>query len=145
MILSVALPVLVMVTVLGELTVPTFWFEKLRLVGETVTAVLWTAETYDNGGLHDTSANKDRFTAPAAGLYHFDAYFYFAANVTGARNVQAIKNGTAGAASFIFNSEMTADYSGVGRIMELHFQMQLERFLVQHKIFLIHEQSHHLK
>ena len=39
MILSVALPVLVMVTVWGELTVPTFWFEKFRLVGETVTAV----------------------------------------------------------------------------------------------------------
>ena len=39
MILSVALPVLVMVTVWGELTVPTFWFEKVRLVGETVTAV----------------------------------------------------------------------------------------------------------
>ena len=41
MILSVELPVLVMVTVWGELTVPTFWFEKLRLVGETVTAVAW--------------------------------------------------------------------------------------------------------
>ena len=39
MILSVALPVLVMVTVWGALTVPTFWFAKVRLVGEIVTAV----------------------------------------------------------------------------------------------------------
>ena len=38
-IFSVAVPVFVMVTVCGELTVPTVWFPKLRLVGETVTAV----------------------------------------------------------------------------------------------------------
>lgn len=36
---NVEVPVLVMVTVCGELTVPTVWFPKERLPGVTVTAV----------------------------------------------------------------------------------------------------------
>ena len=38
-ILRVAVPLLVMVTVWGALTVPTFWFANVKLVGATVTEV----------------------------------------------------------------------------------------------------------
>ncbi len=86
------------------------------------TKVSWTGETYNNGSVHAIGLNPTRLTAPIAGMYHFDAYLYLASGGGSSVNMQCFKNGAAN--SFLFSTSLT-DYSGVGRVLEQHFQLPM--------------------
>lgn len=49
----------------------------------TTVALSWASHLYDTGGMHSTSVNPTRFTAPSTGIY------YFAANVVSAVDVES--------------------------------------------------------
>jgi hypothetical protein len=56
--------------------------------------IAWTAENYDNGGLHDTATNNGRITFQAAGIYRIEAFVLWAAGTTGQRIATLQLNGT---------------------------------------------------
>jgi hypothetical protein len=63
----------------------------------TLTVLAFDSEEYDVGNLHDTVTNNSRITIPTGGdvgLWILVAGVYWAANATGARIVQILKNGT---------------------------------------------------
>ena len=62
---------------------------------DTVTAVLFTSEDYDDVGFHDTGSNTSRITIPTGygGRYNVGHYIEWAANSTGYRNSYIYKNG----------------------------------------------------
>lgn len=62
----------------------------------TATAVLFTAESYDVGGMHSTTTNTSRFTVPAGGggFYRVTAYIVWESDATGWRSVTIRANGT---------------------------------------------------
>jgi hypothetical protein len=65
------------------------------------------AENYDepqpgDSPMHDNTTNNSRITIRTTGKYQIDAYVCFAANATGARRVEVVKNG---AASIVTNSQ----------------------------------------
>jgi len=58
------------------------------------TAIPYSSESWDNGGLHSTSSNHSRVTISVAGKYMVFGWADFAANATGTSRYQAIrKNG----------------------------------------------------
>lgn len=57
----------------------------------TLTTVTWGTETYD----YTDNFASNTFTAPSAGVYHFDAGCEFATNASGARMVEIVTGGTA--------------------------------------------------
>jgi hypothetical protein len=60
----------------------------------TFTLLAFNSERYDNGGLHSTSANTSRLTAPITGLYSGAVGVTFASNATGRREVVIQLNAT---------------------------------------------------
>lgn len=58
-----------------------------------VKVVTFDSERFDNGGLHSTSSNTSRLTAPITGLYEIGACVEFASNATGYREVYFTLNG----------------------------------------------------
>jgi hypothetical protein len=60
------------------------------------TAILWTSEISDTGGLHDTASNQDRLTAGQAGLYHLEVTARFVSNSTGIRGLVAARHNSSG-------------------------------------------------
>lgn len=67
---------------------------NISISNNTVTALTFNSERFDNGDLHSTSSNTDRLTAPVTGLYAFGATVQFASNATGRRQVTLTVNGT---------------------------------------------------
>lgn len=59
----------------------------------TLTAVTFNSERNDNAGIHSTSANTGRLTAPVDGFYWISANVSFASNATGFREVNLRLNG----------------------------------------------------
>lgn len=59
----------------------------------TEQTVTFNSELYDSGGLHSTSANTSRLTAPITGLYDIGASIRFASNATGYRYIYLLLNG----------------------------------------------------
>lgn len=69
---------------------------SLTLTTGVTTQVGWDTDIYDIGELHDTVTNNSRITIPKggdAGQWTFIASAQFAANATGMRIVQILKNG----------------------------------------------------
>jgi hypothetical protein len=87
----------------------------------TVTALTFNSERYDNGGLHSTSANTGRLTAPITGLYVIGGNVRFAANATGIRNALIRLNGT----TFIATDTRQATGGGNATDLPLETQYQL--------------------
>lgn len=54
----------------------------------------FASEDYDYGGLHSTSTNTSRLTAPTKGLYVISAQFGWDNNATGLRGLAIRKNGS---------------------------------------------------
>lgn len=62
------------------------------LVSGTAYAISWDTEDWDSDGMHSTSVNPSRITAPIAGLYVITAQVYWNAGSTGYRQVEAKLN-----------------------------------------------------
>ncbi len=67
---------------------------NVALANNTLTAVAFDTEVYDNGGCHSTVTNNTRLTAPTSGLYLIVSSAEFAAAVTGARHIYIKVNNT---------------------------------------------------
>ena len=67
---------------------------NLSINNSTTPALTFDSERYDTAGLHSTSVNTGRLTAPVAGVYLIAATIAFDNNVTGNRQVQFEVNGT---------------------------------------------------
>jgi len=55
---------------------------------------LFDSEAFDVGGIHSTSSNTDRLTAPVAGVYRIFAFVEFPASATGDRIAAILLSGT---------------------------------------------------
>lgn len=66
----------------------------LSIPNATETALTFDTETFDNDGIHSTSANTDRLTIATPGLYLITASVSFLANATGYRQVAIKLNGS---------------------------------------------------
>lgn len=75
---------------------------NISVANNTLTALTFDSERFDNGGLHSTSANTSRLTAPVTGLYSIGADVRFAANATGVRQAQLRVNGATTIASVTY-------------------------------------------
>lgn len=62
-------------------------------VSGTEQVVTFDSERFDNGGLHSTSANTSRLTAPITGVYQIGASIRFANNATGYRYIYLRSDG----------------------------------------------------
>lgn len=63
----------------------------------TPTDLTFDTETFDVGPLHDTVTNNNRITIPTGGnngVWFFQAQVRWAANITGSRNLNILKNGS---------------------------------------------------
>ena len=58
------------------------------------TFLSFNSEHYDTDTIHDTSTNNGRLTCKTAGVYLFYASVRWAANTTGTRVLETLKNGT---------------------------------------------------
>ena len=58
------------------------------------TQIAFDSERYDTAGMHDTSANNSRLTAPVTGIYSITLEVDWLFNPSGLRNVEIDKNGT---------------------------------------------------
>jgi hypothetical protein len=65
----------------------------LTITNNTATVVTFDSERFDSGGLHSTTANTGRLTAPISGLYHFGVSIEWPANVAGIRQILLRLNG----------------------------------------------------
>jgi hypothetical protein len=72
---------------------------NISITNNTVTALTFDSERWDNGDLHSTSANTSRLTAPITGLYEIGGCVRIAANATGIRSAMIRLNGTTDIAS----------------------------------------------
>ena len=81
------------------------------LADATAAAILFNAETYDVGLLHDVGSNPNRITIPAnaSGTYIFNAQVTFDANVTGRREIYLYKNGAKIAETKLFGNSATEE------------------------------------
>lgn len=59
----------------------------------TVTALAFNTEEFDNATLHDTATNNSRITTPIAGIWLFYTTVWFAANATGTRQLKISRQG----------------------------------------------------
>ena len=80
------------------------------LSNETGTILTFDLENFDTDGFHDNSVNNSRITIPAGkgGKYLFTAWMNYAANATGTRGFNFVKNGSTAVASLTWvdaNSE----------------------------------------
>lgn len=66
----------------------------LSVADFTSTPLTWNANFADNAGIHSTSVNPSRFTAPVDGWYRFVCNAFWAADADGVRSLDAIDNGT---------------------------------------------------
>ena len=66
----------------------------LSINNDTETSLTFDSEHYDNGGLHSTSSNTGRLTAPVAGRYLIAASVAFNFDVDGYRRVFLRVNGS---------------------------------------------------
>lgn len=57
-------------------------------------ALTFNSERYDNFGIHSTSSNTSRLTAPRSGIYNIFGHVEFASNATGQRYIVIYANGT---------------------------------------------------
>lgn len=69
------------------------------IANDTVTALAFNQERYDNGGFHSTVSNNTRLTAPVDGLYEIKGHIAFAAAANGRRGVTIRLNATTNLAS----------------------------------------------
>lgn len=60
----------------------------------TVVALTFNSEHFNNGGVHSTSVNSGRLTAPITGFYLIGGHVSYAANATGFRVTTIRLNGT---------------------------------------------------
>lgn len=60
----------------------------------TITPVGWHGSDWDNAGIHSTSVNASRFTAPVDGVYLMWLQYSWAANSSGIRYASWAYNGT---------------------------------------------------
>lgn len=67
----------------------------ISIPNATATLLTFDTERRDDGGLHSTSSNTGRLTAPVNGWYSLDANVEFASNPTGFRTITFRKNGSA--------------------------------------------------
>jgi hypothetical protein len=65
------------------------------LTTATEASITWDSEQFDDGGLHSTSSNTERLTAPVAGTYMIILNVNFAGNLDGHRFAAITYNGTA--------------------------------------------------
>jgi hypothetical protein len=61
----------------------------------TNTKANFNSEDYDTAGLHSTSSNLDRLTAPVTGIYEVSAQIYWDVNSIGYRSICLQRNGSA--------------------------------------------------
>lgn len=64
------------------------------IANSTITLVTWNAEVIDNAGMHSTSSNTGRFTAPIDGYYRCESNLVWASSAAGNRENYALFNGT---------------------------------------------------
>jgi hypothetical protein len=67
---------------------------SISIPNGTAPILTFNSERYDSNGLHSTSVNTSRLTAPSAGIYIIGAATAFAANATGMRSIAIRINGT---------------------------------------------------
>lgn len=71
------------------------------IANNTLTALTFDSERYDNGGLHESVTHPSRLTAVKAGKYLISAHIMWANNATGKRMLHLALNGTTYLASDI--------------------------------------------
>jgi hypothetical protein len=67
---------------------PTCWVSRSSTVAipnAAITSVTWNSHAWDNAGIHSTSVNPNRFTAPIDGVYLAHLWINWDANGTGIR------------------------------------------------------------
>lgn len=86
----------------------------------TEQVVTFDSERYDSGGLHSTSVNTSRLTAPITGLYSVGACVRFASNATGYRYIYLRLNGTT-----VLGADIRPAASSVATVVPLMVDYQL--------------------
>lgn len=83
-------------------------------------ALTFNSEDIDDGGLHSTVSNTSRITIPTGmgGIYLIGGATFFAANATGIRQIQVLKNGV----TIVGTRGLTAGFSVGGVGPALHTQ-----------------------
>lgn len=67
---------------------------NISVANNTVVALTFNSEDFDNGNVHSTSVNTGRLTAPITGLYSIGYTIQYASNATGLRFSGLRLNGT---------------------------------------------------
>ena len=85
----------------------------------TLTTLTFDTNDYDSGGVHSTSTNNSRLTAPVAGVYEITGDVIWHPNSAGTREMEIVKNGT----TTVAYAEMPPGSSSVGQ--EVTTQLRL--------------------
>lgn len=76
---------------------PSCWASRsttVNISNNTLTAVTWNSHAWDNAGVHSTSVNPTRFTAPVDGIYWLQSWVHWDMNATGIRVNEFLINGS---------------------------------------------------
>jgi hypothetical protein len=97
------------ITTSGEVSLPSqprcrvYNSASQTLTTATETSLTWDSEEFDDGGLHSTSSNTDRLTAPVAGTYLIIGNVTFdSGSIIGDRYIKITYNGTANAIAYAY-------------------------------------------